>query len=177
MSKPALPKHFEPYKLADQSANFAGKLPVSAFTRLSEALVGQEGEIEIDLEFGRGEDGFRELRGVVKGEVQVECQRCLQAMPFELEANIHLGFAFHEDMAKSMPKYLDPIVLSPDERITTVDLLEDDLILCVPEFVSHEPGQCTIKTEFKGSDDSVEEPRKDNPFQVLAELKSEKKEH
>jgi len=160
--------------MADQGVVLKGDLPVSAFTRLCEGLSSHEGDVQITLKFGVGEDGFREVVGEAAGMVEVECQRCMDLMPFELESEIHLGFAFHDEMAKSMPKHLDAMVVLPDGQVSIVDLIEDDLILSVPQFAMHPVGQCEIKTEFADPVEvaTVQDVEKINPFSILAQMKS-----
>ena len=67
MSKQTLNKHVEPYRMADQGVVLKGDLPVSAFTRLCEGLSSHEGDVQITLKFGVGEDGFREVVGEAAG--------------------------------------------------------------------------------------------------------------
>lgn len=179
MSKQTLIKHIEPYRLADQGAILEGDLPVSSFTRLCEGLADNIGDMHIALEFGVGEDGFREMTGQVAGLVHVQCQRCMDVMAFELNSDIHVAFAFHDEMAKSMPKHLDAMVVLPDAKVGIIDLIEDELILTVPQFAMHAVGQCEIKTEFADPDDvqSAQGEEKINPFSILTQLKSSGNEH
>ncbi len=174
MSKQTLTKHFEPYRMADQGAVFEGTLPVSSFTRLCEGLVDDMGDLHIAVEFAVGEDGYREMTGRASGLVHVQCQRCMDVMQFDLESDIHLGFAFHDEMAKSIPKHLDAMVVLPDGQVSIIDLVEDELILSLPQFAMHAVGQCEIKTEFGDPVDPlvVQDQEKINPFSILAQIKS-----
>ncbi len=174
MSNPALPKYFEPYKMADRQAVFQGSAPLSSFTRLEELVADCEGELQVRLEFGVHEEGIRQLTGEAKGIVKVQCQRCLDLMDFALDFQFHIGFAMHDEMATSIPRDLDPIVIRPDEQPNLQDLIEDDLLLAIPEFVSHPPDQCSVTTEF-GDPETAEkvesDTSKENPFSVLEQLK------
>lgn len=169
-----LPKHVDPYKMADNAAVFEDRLPVSRFERLVEGLLSDSGTLSVKVGFLVGDEGFRELIGSVSGDVEVLCQRCMEPMSFHLSADIHLAFAFHEEMAKSLPKHLDAVVCTPDEHIELVDLIQDDLILNLPQFAKHPEGACEIQTVFADPDDNdvVQDEEKSNPFSILAQIKS-----
>lgn len=173
MSNQTLPKHLDPHKLADKDADFAGSMPINFFPRFVEALHNDSGELAIELQFFRGEDGFREMTGSAEGQVELECQRCMSAMKYDFNAEFHLGFAYNDDVARSLPKRMDAYIVSPDQSISVTDLIEDDLILNLPQFALHDEGECQVQTEY-GSPE--EEPvsqgdEKINPFSILAELK------
>ncbi|AJQ95317.1 putative metal-binding, possibly nucleic acid-binding protein [Gynuella sunshinyii YC6258] len=95
-------------------------------------------------------------------------------MEYNVEADFSVSFAFHEDMARSMTGRYDPIVLSPDKRVSLVELIEDDLLLSLPMFSSHSDGECQVKTVYADQNRAVEagnDQKKSNPFSVLANLK------
>jgi len=169
-----LPKHVDPYKMADHTAIFEGTLPVSSFERLVEGLLSDSGTLSVKLEFLVGDDGFRELIGSVGGDVDIQCQRCMEPMRFHLSADIHLAFAFHEEMAKTLPKHLDAVVCTPDEHVELVELIQDDLILNLPQFAKHPEGACQIQTVFAdpGNNTVIQDEEKSNPFSILAQIKS-----
>lgn len=168
-----LPTHVDPFKMADSGAVLEGELATSDFPRLSEGLLSSVGNLHVRLEFNLGEEGFRELVGSVSGKVSLQCQRCMEPMDYDLDVQIHLAFAFHEEMAKSFPKHLDAVVCTPDENIEVIELIQDDLILNIPQFSMHPAGDCEIQTIFADPDDKhVQDEEKSNPFSILAQIKS-----
>ncbi|WP_169748978.1 YceD family protein [Gynuella sunshinyii] len=137
-------------------------------------LESSEGVLSVKLHFFVDEEGIRQLEGCAQTTVTLICQRCLEPMEYNVEADFSVSFAFHEDMARSMTGRYDPIVLSPDKRVSLVELIEDDLLLSLPMFSSHSDGECQVKTVYADQNRAVEagnDQKKSNPFSVLANLK------
>jgi uncharacterized protein len=73
------------------------------------------------------------------------------------------------DEARQLPERYDPLPVS-DRLIRPRDLIEDELLLALPQIPMHDPQVC--KAMSAGSDDEVQEQSgKANAFAVLADLK------
>ena len=82
-----------------------------------------------------------------------------------------MALVYNDEMAKALPTHLDSLLLLPDEPMVIAEIIEDELLLCLPMHAMHPEGECQIETQF-GADESEEIPEKAfNPFDVLKDLK------
>lgn len=173
MSKSELPERVDAYKLADQGPqNLEGVVTSARLLRLEDAVLSQDAEFNARLNFDRDAEQRRIVTGEVSGQVVLECQRCLQPVSVALDGHFTMAVVYNDEMAKALPADIDPLMLLPDEPLVVAELVEDELLLCLPMHAMHDDGECQIKTEFKPDDAGVEEaPVKDSPFKVLESLK------
>ena len=106
----------------------------------------------------------------------VTCQRCLEPMPKHLSSDNTLAVLWTDEQAAHLPRHLEALILG-EEMCKLSELVEDELILAMPAFSYHETAACKDSiTDF--TDPAPEEmvgEDKPNPFDVLAQLKPEKK--
>ena len=127
-----LPVHVDPVALADRGRAISGTVPVAALQRFGHWLESSEGDLAVDLQFGRDEQRRRVVTGRVRGQVLLQCQRCLGAYGLDLDLPIGLVMVDSEAEAETLPEELDALVLSDSASMHTVDMIEDDLILALP---------------------------------------------
>ena len=106
----------------------------------------------------------------VKGTLQLICQRCLTAAPWQLHAETVLTqFATEEqiDDAEAHDEDLEGILIDPELDIEA--LVEDEILLALPVALTH---------DVCGGDDALAKLASDkpNPFAALAQLKTRKAE-
>jgi uncharacterized protein len=117
---------------------------VSDFPRLRDMLAADEGEVEYEVDGVRDERGRPSLRIRVRGILQLRCQRCLEALPYDVEADQTLVLAgtlgeIHAEPADAHAA--DRVVAGKEMPVR--DLLEDELILALPYAPRHE--SCTAR--------------------------------
>ncbi len=163
-----------PWKAADKCIQVSGRLPVAEMSRLAEALLEKSGEIAVDLEFERNQEKLPFLKGSINGSLVLECQRCLDAMELPLQSAFslafkHAGRVLDSEDSQSSEHY--DFYEVEDEQICLTDVIEDEILLLLPQVPMHMEPSCVIKTEFgdEVAETTVEE--KQNPFAVLASLK------
>lgn len=172
MSLAPLPRVIEPLKLVEQRIDLEGSVPLAECERLQESVLGCEGDIKITLHFGKDEEGLRVISGSLQADVTMQCQRCLQPVNLAVEGDIKLAIARHEDAAKALPGYYDPLLLSEPE-IELWPLVEQELMLSLPIVATHPENECEIDTSYQDKDAELQQD-KPNPFAVLAKLKNQK---
>ncbi|WP_157954445.1 YceD family protein [Saccharospirillum mangrovi] len=131
---------------------------------------------EAELDFFQDEEHRRIVTGTVRGQVELECQRCLQPMVQPLDSRFRLAIVYNDEMAKALPADDEPLLLLPDESLDPASIVEEELLLSLPLQAMHSEAECRIQTEFKPETDDTStatEPTRDNPFQVLASLKKD----
>ena len=172
----ALPEIVDPLRLIDLGRSLAGSIPISRLSRLAEGLLDTAGVVQVSLDFGRDELGRRCIRGRLSSRLVVQCQRCLEPLTLDLDCPVALQPVEGSEEAERVEKEYDPLTISPGERIKLAELIEDELLLSLPQVPKHPPGDCRPGLEPSAGTaepDGVRQP--ENPFAVLAELKAEKR--
>jgi uncharacterized protein len=170
------PEHADPERLCALGKVYEGDMALSELPRLADSLVDATGSARFRLEFGK--DG--ENRSVVDVEVKVElhlrCQRCLEGYLEPVSTRARLALVNGPVEAERLPEELDPLLVE-DERVSLRALIEDELILAVPNAPMHATEACLVDLAMVNavSDDLEEnsgaDRRSDSPFAALASLK------
>ncbi len=175
MSSTGLPVSVDPNKFAEQQIELKGNLAFSQLFRMEEVTLGHAGDVVVCLRFHKDEQGRTLVSGKIEATVVLECQRCLDKMTQELKPDVQLCIVYSDDQAKNLPKSYDPYLLDGCELVIA-DLVEEELLLSLPSFGAHEPGECTL--DYDASDESEDDTsvvvEKSNPFSVLADFKVKK---
>lgn len=164
-----LPETIVPLHLADKRGELHGQIPLKQFSRLTENLVNNEGIVDVDLYFGR-EGRLAKIDGNLKTTLQLECQKCLEAVEFKVNHNVKLGIATSYEQVERLPETVEPLLLE-EETILLIDLVEDELLLNLPDYPKH-AYDCIESEIIKQHNAAFEEvvKTKPNPFSVLANL-------
>ncbi len=165
--------------LAAHDAQIKRTLNAAELPRFS-ALCEPLQPIEVVLEFSRDAGGVR-VRGSVKTTAGIECQRCLEAVSAELlgELDVHL---VAEEVAASAVGAEHDVVVAGAEFVHIGELIEDELILCLPQqpcdVVACErqpayayPADADTTPSESRQELAATEQRENNPFRVLQQLK------
>ena len=116
-----------------------------------------------------GAGTFPSLSVEADTSVTLECQRCLQPMPWPLHAQRRLFFVEGEDAAASLDADHDDDVLALTPALDLWALVEDELLLALPIVPRHEV--CPAPLPRALLDDDAEAAPEDNPFAALAALR------
>jgi uncharacterized protein len=149
-----------------------GVYPLAKLSRLSEQMLNATGNVAAKLEFGNSV-GFACLKGSVSARVLLECQRCLQPVKFELSGQFKLALISNEDEQDLLPEEFEPYLLEGDEQ-SIIDLVEDELLLCLPMVSVHEEACSDYMLTKNEQVKQVIEKEKEaaHPFAALKSLKS-----
>lgn len=142
------------------------------FSRLAEHLYDTSGEVAVELHFGHFEAGVEGMVGHIEGKLRLTCQRCLEALTMPVKLDVNLGLVESEALIDRLPEGFEPLLLTED-RLHLIELIEDELLLAIPDFPRHDAQDCRIKTSASGATETTEAESKDNPFAVLNELKKQ----
>ena len=168
-----LPHLIDPVAFADKQRTLQGKIPLNKLERLADMLLDRHGEVEIDLTFSK--DGRVPLiQGHVKTDLILECNTCLEALSLPVELKINLGIVQSLEQAERLSGEYEPLMLE-EEKIPLHEIIEDELLLALPDFPKHEH-ECK---PYKQSTEAVkpvannnQQSQSNNPFSVLAKLKN-----
>lgn len=172
----------DPYKLCEQGAQLAGRLPIDALGRAADLLVSDQGLISVQLEFGRDEENRRVISGELEARIWVTCQRCLEPMEEQVESRFELALVADDDSARQVPGHYEPVQVEPGRGMKVRELVEDELLLAMTPFPMHPEDQCQVDPDAleqleqteRQADTAAEEDRK-KPFELLEGLLNRKK--
>ncbi len=140
-----------------------GTLPLAALERLHDLVVETTGEVHFRLCGFKGSRGELMLELQVTGTVSLACQRCLQAISYDLEVDNRLelvpeGADLSQDELEDDTRDFLPVV----RELDVLELVEDEILLSLPVAPRHE------KCGLPGAAESGERP---NAFAALAGFK------
>ncbi len=172
-----LPEMVKFARQVELNRTIEGNYPVAKLARLSEALLSDEGHITAKLEFTNSV-GFASLKGKVSAKLMVECQRCLEPVETELSGSFKFALVNSEEESELLPDEFEPYLVK-DEEQSIVELIEDELLLCLPMVTIHDEdcsGYMTkqnkkISAEIKAQKKADKEAN--NPFAALQALKED----
>jgi uncharacterized protein len=163
-----------PHELARRRGLFTGEIPIAAFPRLGPLVLG-DAIVSVRLGFTRDDKGRCRVEGRVTLVPTLQCQRCLEPVQRGLDVEIDLCVVTSDAQAAEVADELEAYVLSEDD-VTIVDLIEDDLLLALPNQVCEAYEECPNKPDLSYPVDAAAsnetEPARPNPFGVLAGLKN-----
>jgi len=165
-----IPDLLDPWRAVDSRSVFTGRLPLSSLTRLCALLLDVAGDVAFRLMFFRDEEHRAVLRCEVMATLKLRCQRCLESLERRVDTSVLLGLVSGPGEERGLPEHYDPL-LAGDGPIRPRDLIEDELLLALPQVPMHDPGTCVA-----GGHEADSAPARTdgtNPFAVLAGLKRE----
>lgn len=167
----ALPPFLDLGQAARQDLSLSGTLAVKSLPRLVAALAADSGVARVELEAAPEVGGRIVVTGRIRAPLQMTCQRCLENVTLEVQAEPRLAWVRSEAEMEALPPEYDPL-LSADGRVAVAGLVEDELLLALPLAPRHADGACreTRKPAAQRAPATEEENRK-NPFADLAKLK------
>ena len=164
-----LPDWIDPWQAVAAQAEFFGTWPLAGLARLGPELAHTAGMLRFRLAFSREAEG---RRGLVHGEVSATlglvCQRCLEPFEHEVQASLALALVSGLDEARALPDAYDPLLVTGTEMIRPLDLLEDELLLALPQIPRHPLASCGARSRVETLATSREESAPRRPFAILA---------
>lgn len=175
MTAEPLPEYLIPHRLARHGARFAGELPTAVFERFSAELLDSSGSVNVTLKLFRDDEYRTCVAGTLCTTVRLTCQRCLEPVELAVECEMSLAVVGDDEAAANLPQAYEPLVLD-GERISLIDLIEDDLLLGLPVTPRHAADACEAPpvpeaAEPDASEDAPDETEK--PFSQLRVLRDD----
>ncbi|RME33458.1 MAG: hypothetical protein D6786_07640 [Gammaproteobacteria bacterium] len=163
-----LPVIIEPFRLAAKGSTLAGTLETATMSRLLEAVHGCAERVSVELRFERDEQGVTTLRGRVTGHVELICQRCLEPMGHDIDAEVCLGAVRGESAMQALPGEYEPLVVGEEGGYPLATLVEDELLLALPIAAMH-PHACVDPAGTE--QEETPQAAREGPFAGLALLR------
>ncbi|WP_456406560.1 YceD family protein [Thiolapillus sp.] len=167
-----IPDRVDPWRLAEQGETLEGHLKLDSLPRLAPLLANADGEAAFVLTFGRDERRRLVVTLKVAAELYLECQRCLDDMLLKVDSKTRLAPVSGLLEAEQLPADLDPLLLAEGEYLDIAALIEDELMLGIPSSPRHEEQNCNRQAGVEEHGLTEDEPKEENPFAILAGLKT-----
>jgi len=169
MTDAQIPKRVDGVKLIDNNQQLSGQIDTKRLARLSAAIVRSDAPVTCSLSFERDAERHKVLTGQCSTHVVMTCQRCLGEVPLDVESEFQLALVFNDDQAKQLPKRFEPAELDEDGLMDLWEIIEDEVLLSLPDFPMHPVGECTA--HMPEQNETNADAKRPNPFDVLAQLK------
>ena len=163
-----LPAFVDPLRLADAGRSIAGRLPVHRFRRLAEVLAEVSGEVEVALTFERETPARAIVVGSVRADLWLVCQRCLEPVAVTLDLPVRLTVVRSEAEAERLDEGDEPLIVE-EQPIPLVELVEDEILLALPQVPMHPWSVCGQRVEAARLRRETELPT--SPFAALEALR------
>jgi uncharacterized protein len=178
------PDFIDPWRLADGGKSIGGTIPLARLKRLQPLLESQKGEAVFKLQFAYDEQRRATVKVEVSAPLTLICQRSLE--PFTQNVHQHSLLQIIADAGEQANlSDQEEFVLVQEGRLAVADLVEDELILAVPQIPRNPEFEEVLKDRVDAGDvaedvggeqqptghsaDENAEGRQ-RPFESLAEL-------
>jgi uncharacterized protein len=168
-----LPTYIDPKRLALFGDRLKGRVALALMSRLRDSLCDVQGDAQIDWLFALDDKQRPMISGRVHAQLPQQCQRCLQPMLTEIDTKMALVVLDSETSQNSqneeLPLGYETITLT-STPVSLITLIEDELILALPIVAKHTA--CPSNECQYVSSIAEDKTLKNNPFQVLSQLKN-----
>lgn len=172
-----LPELIEPIRLAKEQQVLEGELPLAGFIRSRDLLLATEGGLHFSWRFEI--DQYDQVTALlaIKAKLILECQRCQKPFNYDLDAKIPMKVVHSEPEAEALPLEVQPLYVDAANQCESLPVIEDELILNIPEFPRHEKKDCDLgqNQAYYDTPSNGVEQNTYKPFANLKLLSKEKK--
>jgi uncharacterized protein len=122
-------------QFARAARELRGRVGLAQMTRLAGMQCSTEG-LDFHLWGGKASNGRHCLRVSVRGNVQLQCQRCLDPLPVAISLDVELQIAESLREIAAADDDIDRVLAS--RSLDIGQLIEDEVILALPMSPRHE---------------------------------------
>ena len=149
--------------LAKDGRRLEGEVPVARLARLAESVLEPSGTVVFGFQGERDDEGRLHVDLHVRGDLVLQCQRCLEALVWPCEVrNRLLLLRSGEDLPEDELENDAVDALEVEPLTDLLELVEDEVLLALPLVPRHEDCDPPVKA---GVDEEI------SPFAVLRQLR------
>ena len=170
-----LPKYIDFQSFTTEHQTVSGALDIADMKTLADLIENDDGKVELTIDYFLNDHYKKMLTGKFNVDLPLACQRCLETFDYKLNTDFEMVVIHDEAENESLPKNVDVYVSQYFDKVDILECIEEELILGIPHFPSHDSDQCGA-TEIINAQNKVneaEETQKNNPFDVLVKLKKD----
>ena len=161
-----LPGKINFFNFAKKEVKINGDYKISDLSRLSEIASNENDNVEVDLSFHLENGIIPCVEGIIKLQLVLDCQRCLNNLDLDLKVTFGIAFVRNEFHVDSLDDKFELYLIGEDEELDTKNLITDEILLSIPMAPSHD-FECGLKTDKEDKFDEVRE----HPFDALKNIK------
>jgi len=144
-------------EFARSAQALTGEVPLSSLERLHDVLIDTRGALRYALRGDRDERNRPQLHVAIDGELQLQCQRCLEALDYPVTVRTTLLLISRGEQSDEL---LDdpegPDAIEASDELDVAQLIEDEVVLSLPLSPRHAEGACLSRTRVH--EDGAEAP-------------------
>ena len=140
-------------RLALEGGRWRGTIEVAAFERLPNVLFDvadssktKAPSVSVALEFSLDEEGRPWVTGICRVVAPICCSRCAETVEVEVESHLDYRVVATDAEVEGLMPAFDAVV-SEDSRLPVTALVEDDILLSIPERCCAEEATCAYGSE------------------------------
>lgn len=172
MQKVKLPLTVDPVRAAQKRLDYDGIIKAEILSRLAESTQSVISDANVNLSFELDQRRIPFISGIADVDVMLTCQRCQGEFPH----HIHVEFCYspvrNEEAVDELPEAYEPAIVDENGEINLIQLVEDELILELPQVAMHDDADCNIGSKNMSFGEIPVADERPNPFAVLKNLKS-----
>ena len=137
--------------------------------RLAESTQSVTRDANVTLSFDLDQRRIAFMRGSADIEVMLTCQRCQEGFKHEYRVEFCYSPLLKPEAADDLPEAYEPADVDENGEINLIQIVEDELILELPQVAMHEEADCKASGNMTFGEIPVADERP-NPFAVLKNL-------
>ena len=137
-----LPEFVDPFRLARRRARIHGAVPIAEMPRVVALVRDDSGAAEAELRFRMAGSGAPRVDGRVRFTARLVCQRCLDPLDLELAPGFRAAFTDGGEAAGRAELAAGYEPFEHEGRIELKTMIEDEILLALPDFPMHLPDVC-----------------------------------
>ncbi len=144
------------------------------FPRLQDLAVTPVGEVVVCAAFAKDPHGQVVVELRLQAQLNMMCQTCLQTLTQNLQQQTVVAPVFNDAAAEKVNRDYDAVLLDENGELNLDTVIEDELILALPQVPKHVDGPCAERlNQALQTDADLVADDKPNPFAVLEKLQAE----
>jgi len=157
----SLPAKFKLLNFSKKNLKIKDRCSISEFPRIYEMILNKDDQVDISLEFSLVSNRVPTLKGDLRFNVVIECQRCLKPLELVLRSDISFAFIQSDEEASLIDSSFE-VVNDHNKEIDSHEFLTDEMLLMIPMIPKHSHQCKKIENDYVINS---------NPFNILKSLK------
>ncbi|WP_413110523.1 23S rRNA accumulation protein YceD [Thaumasiovibrio sp. DFM-14] len=176
MQKVKLPLTVDPSRAAQKRSDYNGIIGAELLERLAVSSYSVNSDASVTLTFDIDKQGLIVVHGVAEVTVDLACQRCGEPYTHHYEVEFYYSPLRKPEQADELPEAYEPIEIDENGEINLLQLVEDELIVALPQVAMHDEVDCKVSSDNLVFGEIPSADERPNPFAVLESLKQSNKE-
>ncbi|MGF1698854.1 23S rRNA accumulation protein YceD [Photobacterium makurazakiensis] len=170
MQKVKLPLTVDAVRAAQKKLDYDGIIKVELLERLAASTQSVTRDANVTLSFDFDQRHLAFMRGSADVEVELTCQRCQEGFKHVYSVDFCYSPLLKPEEADDFPEAYEPADVDENGEINLIQIVEDELILELPQIAMHDDADCKASGRNMTFGDIPVADERPNPFAVLKNL-------